>query len=437
MSKILVVEDDSTTRLFLKRDLQLEGYQVVVAKDGAEGLLQAQQLQPNLIICDWVMPLMDGVEVCRQVKADPQLATTFFILLTSREAIADRVAGLDAGADEFLSKPIDPKELQARVRAGLRQYQLTQELSQANQQLNLAMQELQQTQTRLIQSEKMSSLGQMVAGMAHEINNPVTFIYGNLSHASIYIQNLLDLVSLYQKHYPNPDAEIKQQSTIIDLDFLVQDLPNLLSSMKTGAQRIYQIVQDLRNFSRLDEAEMKLANLHEGIDNTLNLLKHRLHANGNGSIIQVIKEYGNLPLVECYPKQLNQVFLNILTNAIDFLEEETEPLVVGSKPESSPLPTSYYPLPTIRIQTEVLDNNIQIKIADNGPGMTAEVHQKLFDPFFTTKPVGKGTGMGLSISYQIVVQRHGGQLRCISKPGQGAEFIIEIPLQQIKNSYPI
>jgi two-component system, NtrC family, sensor kinase len=433
MSKILVVEDDSTTRLFLKRDLQLEGYQVVVAKDGAEGLLQAQQLQPNLIICDWVMPLMDGVEVCRQVKANPQLATTFFILLTSREAIADRVAGLDAGADEFLSKPIDPKELQARVRAGLRQYQLTQELSQANQQLSLAMQELQQTQTRLIQSEKMSSLGQMVAGMAHEINNPVTFIYGNLSHASIYIQNLLDLVSLYQKHYPNPDAEIKQQATIIDLDFLAQDLPNLLSSMKTGAQRIYQIVQDLRNFSRLDEAEIKLADLHEGIDNTLNLLKHRLHSNGNGSSIQIIKEYGNIPVVECYPKQLNQVFLNILTNAIDFLEEETEPSAIDSSQESAPLPTSYSPLPTIRIHTEVLDNNIQIKIADNGPGMTAEVNQKLFDPFFTTKPVGKGTGMGLSISYQIVVQRHGGQLRCISKPGQGAEFIIEIPLHQIKN----
>jgi two-component system, NtrC family, sensor kinase len=433
MSKILVVEDDSTTRLFLKRDLQLEGYQVAVAKDGAEGLLQAQQLQPNLIICDWVMPLMDGVEVCRQVKANPQLATTFFILLTSREAIADRVAGLDAGADEFLSKPIDPKELQARVRAGLRQYQLTQELSQANQQLGLAMQELQQTQTRLIQSEKMSSLGQMVAGMAHEINNPVTFIYGNLSHASIYIQNLLDLVSLYQKHYPNPDAEIKQQATIIDLDFLAQDLPNLLSSMKTGAQRIYQIVQDLRNFSRLDEAEIKLADLHEGIDNTLSFLKHRLHSNGKGSSIQIIKEYGNIPLVECYPKQLNQVFLNILTNAIDFLEEETEPSAISSSQESAPLPTSYSPLPTIRIHTEVVDNNIQIKIADNGPGMTAEVNQKLFDPFFTTKPVGKGTGMGLSISYQIVVQRHGGQLRCISKPGQGAEFIIEIPQQQIKN----
>ena len=417
MSKILVIEDDSATRLFLKRDLQIEGYQVTVAKDGAEGLLLATQIQPALIICDWVMPLIDGMEVCRRVKADPNLATTFFILLTSRgEAIADRVAGLDAGADEFLSKPIDPSELQARVRAGLRQYNLNRQLSQANQQLSQTLQELQQTQAQLIQSEKMSSMVQMVAGMAHEINNPVTFIYGNLNHANVYIQNLLELIHLYQKFYPKPDVEIQKHADAIDLEFVAQDLPNLLASMKTGAQRIFQIVQDLRNFSRLDEAELKRVNIHEGIDNTLAFLQHRLYSQSNNFAIQVLKEYGELPLVECYPRQLNQVFLNILTNAIDFLEES-----YGKENQS--------PQPMIRIRTEAIANNqVQIKILDNGPGMTEKVRQKLFDPFFTTKPVGKGIGMGLSISYQIVVEKHGGQLRCNSAPGQGAEFIIEIPL---------
>ncbi|GET35265.1 sensor histidine kinase [Microseira wollei] len=421
MSKILVVEDDSATRLFLKRDLQIEGYQVIVAKDGEEGLLQATQIQPALIICDWVMPLMDGMEVCRRVKADPNLATTFFILLTSRgEAIADRVAGLDAGADEFLSKPIDPNELQARVRAGLRQYNLNRQLSQANQQLSQTLQELQQTQAQLIQSEKMSSMVQMVAGMAHEINNPVTFIYGNLNHASVYIQNLLDLIHLYQKYYPNPDAEIQKHASAIDLEFIAYDLPNLLNSMKTGAQRIFQIVQDLRNFSRLDEAELKRVDLHEGIDNTLAFLQHRLHSEKNNFAIQVFKEYGDLPLVECYPRQLNQVFLNILTNAIDFLAE--------SHGKENPSPQ-----PMIQIRTKEIDNDrVEIKILDNGPGMTEKVRQKLFDPFFTTKPVGKGIGMGLSISYQIIVEKHGGNLRCISSPGQGAEFIIEIPLHPYK-----
>ena len=419
MSKILVVEDDSATRLFLKRDLQIEGYEVTVAKDGAEGLLLATQIQPALIICDWVMPLIDGMEVCRRVKADSNLAPTFFILLTSRgEAIADRIAGLDAGADEFLSKPVDPHELQARVRAGLRQYHLNRQLSQTNLQLNQTIQELQQTQAQLIQSEKMSSMVQMVAGMAHEINNPVTFIFGNLNHANVYIQNLLELISLYQKHYPNPNFEIQQQAEIIDLEFVTQDLPNLLASMKTGAQRIFQIVQDLRNFSRLDEAELKFVDLHDGLDNTLRILHHRLQSKTNNFEVKVIKEYGILPLVECYPRQLNQVFLNIITNAIDFLEE----LFLNEQSAVSDR------TPTIRIATSIIDNKrVQIKIADNGPGITEEVQKKLFDPFFTTKPVGKGIGMGLSISYQIVVQKHNGQLKCISAPGQGAEFMIEIP----------
>jgi two-component system NtrC family sensor kinase len=410
MLPILVVEDDSATRLFLKRDLQLEGYEVTVAKDGAEGLEKAQKIQPALIICDWIMPVMDGVEVCRNIKSDPKLTTTFFILLTSRESVAHRVEGLDAGADEFLSKPIDPNELLARVRAGLRQYQLTQQLSEANQQLSQAMQELQQAQLRLVQSEKMSSLGQLVAGVAHEINNPVTFIDGNLDHAKHYILDLLELIQLYQKNYQVPVAEIEEKAESIDLKFLTSDLPKLLSSMKVGSQRIRQIVLSLRNFSRLDEAEMKRVDLHEGLENTLLMLHHRLYSEQGTPKIQVIKNYGTLPLVDCYPGPLNQVFLNILNNAIEAVEKAN-------------LET-----PQISIQTTAQQDRVTIRITDNGVGMSESVRQKIFDPFFTTKSVGQGTGMGLSISYQIIVEKHGGQLDCSSEPGKGSEFIMEIPL---------
>lgn len=278
---------------------------------------------------------------------------------------------------------------------------------------------LQRTQAQLIQSEKMSSLGQLVAGVAHEINNPVNFIYGNLIHASEYVQGILGLLNLYQQEYPNPKPEILSEIEAIDLAFLRQDLPKLLSSMKVGAERIREIVHSLRTFSRTDEAERKAVNIHEGIESTLMILQNRLKARSDRLAIQLVKVYGNLPLVECYPGQLNQVFMNLLSNAIDALEgeESKEDLHIQN--------------PQIWIRTSVIDNSrVAIAIADNGPGMTEEVRKHLFDPFFTTKPVGKGTGLGLSISYQIVQEKHGGRLKCVSAPGQGAEFLIEIPIRQ-------
>lgn len=292
------------------------------------------------------------------------------------------------------------------------------------QQLSQTLHDLQQTQAQLVQTEKMSSLGQLVAGIAHEINNPVNFIYGNLSHIDNYIQDLLDLLNLYQSSFPQPGDEIEEKREEIDLEFLVSDLPKMLTSMKMGAERIREIVLSLRNFSRVDEAEKKPVNIHEGIDNTLLILRNRMAAKGDKPAIEVIKDYGKLPLVECYAGQLNQVFMNILNNAIDALEEnhKTPGIESGENDAAS--------IPTIQIRTAmVAKNRVAIRISDNGPGIPEKVRQRIFEPFFTTKPVGKGTGLGLSISYQIVVEKHGGTFKCISTPGQGTEFWIEIPLE--------
>ncbi len=296
------------------------------------------------------------------------------------------------------------------------------------QQLEQALRELQQTQAQLIQTEKMSSLGQLVAGVAHEINNPVNFIHGNLTHVDEYTQDLLRLIQLYQKHYPEPNPEIETEIEDIDLDFLLKDLPKMLNSMNIGTQRIRQIVLSLRNFSRLDEAEMKPVDIHEGIENTLLILQNRLKAKPDRCEIMVIKEYGKLPEIECYAGQLNQVFMNLLNNAIDALEEviANRSLVMGNSQQNT-----NYQFPTIRIVTEIFNKDwVKIRIGDNGAGMTEQVKNRLFDPFFTTKPVGKGTGLGLAISYQIVVEKHRGQLNCISAPGQGSEFAIAIPIRQ-------
>ncbi|WP_055073698.1 PhnD/SsuA/transferrin family substrate-binding protein [Pseudanabaena sp. 'Roaring Creek'] len=275
--------------------------------------------------------------------------------------------------------------------------------------LEKALQDLQETQTQLIQTEKMSSLGQLVAGIAHEINNPVNFIHGNVNCAHDYITNLIDLLNLYRQTYPQPVAEIIAKSEEIDLEFLLSDLPQLLKSMQVGTERIAKIVLSLRSFSRLDEADRKAVDIHTGIDDTLLILQYNLKAKGNASKVNVIKDYGDLPLVECYAGQLNQVFMNILSNAIDAFPKEAEN-------------------PTIRIKTELNSDRAIISISDNGTGMNSNVQKSLFNPFFTTKPVGQGTGLGLAISYQIVVEKHGGTLQCQSELDKGTEFRIEIPV---------
>ncbi|MEG4586202.1 GAF domain-containing protein [Microcoleus sp. MOSTC5] len=318
-------------------------------------------------------------------------------------------------------------------------------------QLAKTLTELHNTQAQLIQTEKMSSLGQLLAGVAHEINNPVNFIYGNLSHASEYTKDLLCLVALYRQHYPNPNQEISECSEAIDIEFLAEDLPKILGSMTVGVDRIRQLVVSLRNFSRSDQAEKKAVDIHEGIDSTLLILQHRIKANSDRNTVEIIKEYGNLPLVECYASSLNQVFMNLIGNALDALEMRqrervinlpfpvasgaathlssqklaVEPLDINASPQCL-IPD--FPSPCIRIRTELIDEKrVGIYIADNGHGIPKELISHIFNPFFTTKPVGRGTGLGLSISYQIVVEKHQGVLKCVSIPGQGTEFRIEIP----------
>jgi signal transduction histidine kinase/tetratricopeptide (TPR) repeat protein len=329
----------------------------------------------------------------------------------------------------------------------------TQEINNKNHSLQQAIQELQRTQTQLIQSEKMSSLGQMVAGIAHEINNPINFIHGNINHASEYVKHLLDLVAVYQQEYSHSSPLVEEKAEEIDIDFLAKDLPKILDSMKVGSLRIRNIVLGLRNFSRLDESEMKPVDVHEGIDNTLMILQHRIKQKSDFPEIEIIKEYGNLPEITCYPGQLNQVFMNILSNAIDALEESfvtcTERLALSEVERSRSIAHppllnykeqiaknidasgAFQKVVQIHIFTELTDSNTAIiRIADNGYGMTKAVQQKIFDPFFTTKSVGSGTGLGLSISYQIIVDKHKGRLTCNSTLGKGTEFVIEIPMEQ-------
>ncbi|MEH2139809.1 ATP-binding protein [Nostoc sp.] len=388
--------------------------------------LQACSSSRAMVIGSLTLRNNDGQTlICRSQGAviqpwSPESSALILLRLEKRNLASNNFLLLNQKIDELA------KEVQRRKEA-------EEALKEANQELEIrveertnalqeTLKELQLTQTQLIQAEKMSSLGQMIAGIAHEINNPVSFIHGNLHHAQKYTHDLLKLVEIYQQVCPNT-PEIQQELEEVELEFLIQDIAKLFQSMTVGTERIQEIVKSLRNFSRLDEAELKKVNIHEGIDSALMILKHRLQARHEYPEIQVIKKYSQLPDVICYPGQLNQVFLNILANAIDALEA----LAANSQITDNQKQINNYP--QIKIKTEVIDEKwIAISIADNGLGINEQVHSKVFDPFFTTKPVGKGTGLGLSVSYQIIVEKHAGQLNCFSVPGKGAEFAIKIPI---------
>ncbi|MEH2242073.1 ATP-binding protein [Nostoc sp.] len=388
--------------------------------------LQACSSSRAMVIGSLTLRKNDGQTlICRSQGAviqpwSPESSALILLRLENRTLATSNFVLLNEKIDQLA------KEVQRRKQAEEALKKANQELEIRVKERTTALQEtlleLQLTQTQLILAEKMSSLGQMVAGIAHEINNPVSFIHGNLHHAHQYTQDLLKLVQIYQQLCPNPPPEIQEQVEEIDLEFLIQDIAKLFQSMKVGTERIQEIVKSLRNFSRLDEAELKQVNIHEGIDSTLMILEHRLQATHEYSEIKIIKKYSQLPNVTCYPGQLNQVFMNILANAIDALEasaiNDNQKFTKNN--------------PQIQIQTEVIDEKwIVVSIADNGLGINEQVRSKLFDPFFTTKAVGKGTGLGLYISYQIIVEKHNGQLNCFSVPGKGAEFVIKIPVSSI------
>ncbi|BAY61856.1 response regulator receiver sensor signal transduction histidine kinase [Calothrix brevissima NIES-22] len=411
---ILVVDDNPTNIQVLFDILSEIGYRVAIAKSGEAALQRLQSYQPDLILLDVMMPGIDGFETCQRLKAEPTTCEIPVIFMTALSDTVDKVKGLSLGAVDYITKPIQHEEALARIRVHLQLHNSQKILEQRTSELSQALDNLKQTQVHLVQSEKMSSLGQLVAGLAHEINNPINFIYGNLKPAEEYIQDLITFISLYEECHPQPHPKIQAWMEEVDVDYLAEDLPKLLKSLKLGSDRIRELVISLRNFSRLDESESKPVDIHSGIDSTLLILQHRLKASPNHPTIQIIKDYGQLPMVECYPSQLNQAIMNLLSNAIDALEESTANTT-----------------PQITIRTFATNDNwIAIAIADNGIGISEEIRSQLFDPFFTTKPIGKGTGLGLSISYQIITQKHNGKIDCYSTPGKGTEFIVHIPVRQ-------
>ncbi|MEB3178998.1 MAG: response regulator [Nostocaceae cyanobacterium] len=418
---ILVVDDTPDNVRLLAAMLTGEGYDVRKALNGKMALTACQRLLPDLILLDINMPGMDGYEVCQLLKSDEKTREIPIIFISALDNLLDKIKAFDAGGVDYITKPFQGAEVLSRVKSQLHLRSLQIQVEKQNLSLQKTLDELRNAQTQLIQNEKMLGLGQLVAGISHEINNPVSFIYGNLKYAEEYINQITEIIELYQQEYPNPPAKIQKLIQDIDLHFLMQDVQNIIDAMHRGSERIRQIVMSLQQFSRQDTGEMRRVNIHEGIESTLLILQHKLRESKIRPAIDIIKEYGNLPLISCYPSQLNQVFMNVLNNAIDAIEE---------KSLKNTQDNSYLPNPQIRIYTELPEeNNAIIRIADNGTGIDESAKSRLFDPFFTTKPVGKGTGLGLAISYQIVVQKHQGNLTYFSYPGEGAEFVIQIPVK--------
>ena len=423
---ILVVDDTPANLAILSEALNDADFEVAIATDGELAISQAKLSLPSLILLDVMMPGMDGFETCRRLKGSKVTKNIPIIFMTALSDSIDKVKGLSLGAVDYVTKPFQEAELIARVRTQLKLYHLTEHLehqvTERTAEVQQALQQLQLSQVQLVQSEKMAALGKLVAGVAHEINNPLNFIHANLNHMEEYIQIFLNFIELYQKNYPNPVDDIQEQAEDVNLSFIRSDVIKILASMKIGTKRIREIVLSLRNFSRIDEAEFKAVDIHEGIESTLIVLQHRFKVQPKGPEIQLIREYDKLPLVECYSGLLNQVFMNILVNAIDSLEEANAKLADQQIQDR---------LNKIVIRTSVIDTeSVQIMVVDNGCGIPENIRPYIFDPFFTTKPVGKGTGMGLSISYQIITEKHKGQLKCFSEVGQETKFVIQIPIHQ-------
>lgn len=413
MAKILAIIGDAVTVEVVQELLGREGHQVRVAPDGKEGLDLAREFSPDVIICDGTSPQINFLELCRLVKADRELARAYFILLTTADRF-EEAQELDAPFDDFLFKPIVKQELLGRVRASKRARELRAQLA-------LTQQELQLSRDQMLESEKMSSLGELVSGIAHEINNPITFIYSNLTHVRSYATDLIELLRLYQKELVNPGSEILQKQQDMDVEFVLDDLLKIVSSIRTGSDRIRQLILSLQDFSRSDRSGWQLFDVSDGLENTLLLLQHRLPAREGRRDIKVMKEFGNLPQIECYAGLLNQAFLNIINHVIDALEESAQELEELESIQFKPV---------ILISTQVVDaQRIRIEIADNDMAISKDITAQISDPFLVAKPAEPTIPLGLALSYRIIVEQHKGELKCFSEPGKGTIFRIEIPLR--------
>ncbi|HYW20494.1 MAG TPA: response regulator [Nodularia sp. (in: cyanobacteria)] len=424
---ILIVDDTNTNLEVISHVLIHSGFEVITAMNGEIALTLVKDRLPDLILLDVIMPKIDGLETCKKLKENCQTCDIPVIFMTGISDTETKVKCFALGAVDYIIKPFQKEEILARINTHLQLRHLTKTLEQRVAErttaLAQALEDLQKSQIQLVQKEKMSALGQLVAGIGHEINNPLGCIYGNIAHTSAYFQDIIKLINLYQQHYPHPVTEIQKEIAAIDLDYLRTDLPNLILSMKESVQRICNISDSLRTFSRVDSDRKVTCNIHHGIDSTIMILKHRLKLSKNRPDIQVIRDYDNLPQVKCFSGQMNQVFMNLLANAIDALEESN---IGRSYNQIQANPNQ------IIIQTRLTEdlNHVLIRIKDNGVGMSADVQQKIFEYLFTTKPVGQGTGLGLSIAHQIIVEKHGGTLEVKSLPKQGSEFVITIPIYE-------
>lgn len=421
--RILLVDDNPNNLKVLSEAIQRHGWKALMATDGESAIEQTEYAHPDLILLDVMMPGIDGFETCRKLKANPITQNIPVIFMTALSDALDKVKGLEIGAVDYITKPFQQEEVIARLKLHLKISHLTRTLEQRVQERTLeltqSIQQLQQTQLQLIQSEKMSALGNLVAGVAHEMNNPLGFIAVTLQQVKSTVGDIMEHLQIYQESLPSPTEEIINHAEEIDLDYSIKDLPKMIDSMTMASDRLKNISNSLRTFSRADQDYKQPFDLHEGIDSTILILKHRLKANELRPPIEVVSDYGNLPKVECFPGQLNQVFMNIIANAIDALDESN---TGRSFEEIEAHPNR------ITIKTLVVNDQVKISIADNGIGMSEEVKERVFDHLFTTKGINQGTGLGLAIAKQIVVDKHGGSIKVNSSLNKGTEFDIQIPI---------